>query len=208
MGYDFYVPRSDLIHLTPEECEELFARVRRNLKIKRFAHWNHGKDLYEVRYSVVDDPLTQKEIPSFEFQGFDTWCQWADEELGLVRREAERHIQVYRKFGIELKGVFEVERDLLDHSKMHRICSLVTPQNCAEWIARARTMTCRELERARKAHSADAPTEYFHLGFELTLEEIEVCESALSQARRQLGHRRKGAALAALAREWVKSQKA
>lgn len=112
-----------------------------------------AKILYEVFSTPIDnDP---KNPPMYVAWGFTSFAQYADEELGLDRRKAERLRAIWYRLSVELCDLDDITRQRvinLGWTKVRELIRVLTLRNAQEWVDKAEGCTQQELQNAIRVY--------------------------------------------------------
>lgn len=114
-------------------------------------------ELGEVLWKVFDTPKLgrHEEGPIFTDWGYKTFGQWAEEELGLQRRKAERLRRIWYCLEVELTGMDKlVKKRLVDlgWSKLRELVPVLSEGNAEEWAVLAEKLNYPNLCAAISAY--------------------------------------------------------
>lgn len=131
--------------------ESWSTRIRRRAKQLSTAIDRGELELAEILWTVYDTPIDgdANRGPVWAGWGFDSFAHYAEEELGLKRRKAERLRQIWMNVEVRLKD--RVDRKLkkrlynLGWTKVREIAPLLTPKNFEKWVKMAEEKTYADL---------------------------------------------------------------
>jgi len=106
-----------------------------------------GKILYEVCATPIDNVKGGK--PVFTTWGHETFAHYAEEELGLHRKKAERLRTIWYTLEVRLSGLDETSKKrLIDlgSGKMRQLARVLDVPNAAAWLDLAERTPCANLE--------------------------------------------------------------
>lgn len=133
------------------------AKLRRRARQLATA-LNRGElELAEILWQVYDTPIggDPNRGPVWRSWGYESFSQYAEEELGLKRRKAERLRQIWMHVEVRLEG--RIDRRLkarlynLGWTKVREIVPLLTPQNFEKWVTLAEDSSYAVLTAETKA---------------------------------------------------------
>lgn len=119
-------------------------------------------DLARVLYDVWNTPIDNdpNNPPIFTFWGHDSFAEYAENELGLHQRKAERLRQIWGVIHAEL-DLPEIARERLRRigwSKVRELCQVFTKTNYEKWLDKAEHVSypilVRLVEDAKKRKAA------------------------------------------------------
>lgn len=127
------------------------TKVRRRAKQLSGAINRGEMELAEILWNVYDTPIEgdSNRGPVWAGWGFDSFAHYAEEELGLKRRKAERLRQIW--MNVEVRLGDRVDRKLkkrlynLGWTKVREIAPLLTPKNFEKWVTMAEEKTYADL---------------------------------------------------------------
>ena len=147
--------------------EELLKPVNRgdlgtkswSSKVRRKAKDLAGKlefgymDLAKILYLVDNTPIDNDPAkgPIWKAWGYESFADYAEQELTMHRRKAQRLRQIWFRLEVELAELPEALRadiTALGWSKVRELCRVLTLKNAAEWVTKAKACSYPELERA------------------------------------------------------------
>lgn len=112
-----------------------------------------AKILYEVFSTPIDnDP---KNPPMYMAWGYTSFTQYADEELGLDRRKAERLRAIWYRLSVELCDLDDITRARiinLGWTKVRELIRVLTLRNAQEWVEKAEGCSQQELQNAVRVY--------------------------------------------------------
>ncbi len=126
------------------------ARVRRRAK-ELAATLDMGyMELARILYQVYDTPIDgeRRKAPIYTAWGFRSFADYAERELGLHQKKAERLRLIWFKLEIELKDLDPQLKErmvALGHSKVRELTRILTIRNAKDWVDRAEGLTYRQL---------------------------------------------------------------
>lgn len=86
----------------------------------------------------------------FKEKGFDHWPEFINQEYGIGKRKAQYMVQIYN--GLVESGVKWDQVAGLGWTKIKELSHILTKDNAAEWVEKAKNMTVMELQEAIKAY--------------------------------------------------------
>jgi hypothetical protein len=116
-----------------------------------------GKILYEVCSINIDNVKTNK--PVFTLWGYDTFADYAEKELNLHRKKAERYRSIWYTLDVRLKNLDDASKARLvslGSSKMRELVRVVDENNANPWLDLAERVSCVQLEAKVKQAIDDA----------------------------------------------------
>ena len=117
-----------------------------------------GKILYEV-CSVNIDNVKGSDKPVFTLWGYETFADYAEQELNLHRKKAERLRSIWYTLDIRLKKLDEVSKARLvglGSSKMRQLTRVLDENNAKPWLDLAERISYVQLEAKVKQAIDDA----------------------------------------------------
>jgi len=96
-------------------------------------------ELSQILYEVWDTPLDNdpNKGPIYKAWGFKSFAQWADEDLGIQKRKAERLRAIWYCLEVQLAGIDpDLKKRLvaLGVSKLREMTGILEPENVEGWI--------------------------------------------------------------------------
>lgn len=113
-------------------------------------------ELAEILWKVYDTPIGNDPArgPVYKAWGYDTFSDYAELELGLQKRRAERLRQIWAHMEVRLEGRMSaaLKRRIyaLGWSKVREIAPLLTPENAEKWIEEAESCSVVALQQKTK----------------------------------------------------------
>lgn len=154
--------------VSPEELEraenELRQRAKQLFKNIEQNYWDLGQCLYDVydgvpggyRSLLSGDGSRSARKALFEKWGFKSFQEYAEKDVGILKRSAENMRYAYYWFEIRLNIPKAVKEQVkaLGRSKCYVLAGFVTEDNVETWIEKAKVMTHEDLKKAVKATKA------------------------------------------------------
>lgn len=136
--------------------QEWSMRVRKRARMLAGALDTGYMELAEILWKVYSTPRDgdPNQPAIFKAWGFETFAEYAEKELGLAKRRAERLRQIYHH--VEHRLGDRIERPLkkrllaLGWTKVREIAPLLTPENAEKWIALGEKVSYTELTAETK----------------------------------------------------------
>lgn len=140
----------NIVSKSPVGSEEWSDKLRRKAKDLSNRINRDYMDLGEILYTVWDTPIdgNPQKPPVYTAWGYTTFSDYAEQELGLHRRNAEHLRRIYYVLEKELKGLNPILRRKfvgLGRSKARELVRVLTMQNAEEWITMAERVSYKEL---------------------------------------------------------------
>lgn len=142
------------------------SRIRRRAKelvsVLDMGYMELARILYQVYDTPVDgDP---KRGPIYTAWGFNSFSDYAEKELGLEQRNAERLRQIWFTLEVQLGDMDPSLKQRIVNlgcSKVRELVRVLTIRNAGEWVSQAEHMTYRQLlsaiiEERRKLQLSEA----------------------------------------------------
>lgn len=150
---------ADVVELSPERSSLLAGSKPWAHKVRKRARelsetLDHGYlELARILYQVYDTPIDGDSArgPIYTAWGFQTFGDYAERELGLHKKKAERLRLIWFTLEVQLK---DMEPELktrianLGYSKVRELVRVVTLRNAEMWVEQAENMTYRQLYQA------------------------------------------------------------
>lgn len=141
----------DVVQEESPGTEPWSTKIRRRAKQLSGAINRGEMELAEILWTVYDTPIDgdRNRGPVWRGWGFESFAHYAEEELGLKRRKAERLRQIW--MNVEVRLGDRVDRKLkkrlynLGWTKVREIAPLLTPKNFEKWVSMAEEKTYADL---------------------------------------------------------------
>jgi len=180
---------ADLIITTSKEVENLTAQDAMSLAHKLM-------DETEFNYFKLGGVLSVIQANSFwEGQGFETFKEFMEEELGMPYRKGMYLIQIYNDLvesGVPWESVKGV-----GWTKLKELAKILTEDNVDGWVAKANSMTTIQLQEEIKAslvgdseeggEEQSKVTTVTTLTFKLHDDQKEIVKACLEKAKADFG---------------------
>lgn len=135
-------------------------KIRRRAKNLAKAIDTGYLEMAEILWAVYDTPVDNdpNKGPVFHSWGYASFGEYAEIELGLSKRRAERLRQIWMHYEVRLKG--RLDRRLkqrlyaLGWSKVREIATIVTPENAEKWLELAEKSTYVALQQESRKFRA------------------------------------------------------
>ena len=133
-------------------AEKVRRRARQLSKALDTGYLELAEILYHVYITPVNNDPSQG--PLWTGWGYSSFGDYADQELGLARRKAERLRQIW--FHVEERLGSQLDRDLkkrlyaVGWSKLREIASLLIPENTEKWLHLAENGSHAQVAAAAK----------------------------------------------------------
>lgn len=120
--------------------DEWSIKIRRRARQLSAALDTGYMELAEILWKVWNTPKdNDPNNPAvFRYWGYENFAEYAEKELGLAKRRAERLRQIYHHVEVRLGDRLErqLKRRLLSlgWSKVREIAPIITPENALKWI--------------------------------------------------------------------------
>jgi len=171
--------------------------------------WRLAELLYKTSWSRAARATQRGEVvPVWATWGWDSWRQYVETELHLTYGQANRMRNTFFRFGVELKGKWNLS-SLLPMGKMSALSTVVRPGNVEEMLKKAASVSTSEI-RERAAASGRGSGDMwkgqtlYTFAARTTRAEQRVIDAALDAAREANPNlRRKGALLAVILKGFV-----
>lgn len=110
-------------------------------------------ELAEILYRVYDTPIDgdPKNPPIFTAWGYPTFAEYAEGELGMHRRKAERLRAIWYVLEVKLDGLpadLKCRIIKLGHSKVREVIRVLSVKNAQEWVEVAEKSSYNEVMNA------------------------------------------------------------
>lgn len=126
-----------------------------------------------------------KEIPFYQFCGFDSWRQYIEQEVQITMPKAKRMIEIYNKYFIELDGVFNPKTDTIDIYKLQLLVPIINAKNCKSIINKARISSKEALKELLQPKNIKSL--HKSITYQIVKKELVVVEKAMNLARKEFG---------------------
>lgn len=171
--------------------------------------WKLGELISKVsRYRIRHD---QVNVPLFKEWGYASMALWADAELGINRRTAERFRSTWEFYEITMKGKWN-RANFCGHHKMRLLIPFINGvDNINRILAWGKKASCRDIEaqydRTVEAVKSDKTLDFYVISANTTRKEIRSIEKAIDLARDINDDKRKGALIAQICAFYLESGK-
>lgn len=105
--------------------------------------------LYTVYDRFLDGDVSEK--PLYSVWGYQTFAEYAEKELGLQKRKAERLRAIWYRISVELKALPEELRTrivALGWSKVRELIRVLTLKNAKKWVEQAEQLNHQQLSNS------------------------------------------------------------
>lgn len=141
-------------HAEPDKGSKAWAKkVRARAKELAGSIETTYMELAEILYTVYDTPIDgdPKNGPIFKAWGYASFRDYAEQELGLHYKKAERLRLIWYRLEVELADLDKKLKERLVRlgwSKVRELCrpGLLTMRNAEGWIERAESMNYQSVE--------------------------------------------------------------
>lgn len=134
-------------------AKKLRAEAKELVESLETGYMNLAKILFTVFDTPVDGDRQKK--PIYTLWGFDTFRDYAEQELNLHYKKAESLRFIWYRIEIELDGMNPLVKKrllALGWSKVRELCRIIKLSNVEAWVTKAETMNYQTVEAAvRKA---------------------------------------------------------
>lgn len=139
-----------LANKSPIGSEEWSDKLRRKARDLAGRINRDYMDLGEILYTVWDTPVDgdRQKPPIYTSWGYESFSDYAEQELNLNRRTAEHLRRIYYVLEVELRGLDPLLRRKfigLGRSKARELVRVLTMQNARDWILMAEKVSYKEL---------------------------------------------------------------
>lgn len=151
----------------PEESENFIPgsktwsrKIRRQAKSLASNLETGYMELARILYTVYDTPQDGDvtKPPLFQAWGYNSFADYAEEELGLHRRKAERLRRIWYKLEVELEGLDSKIKERivkLGWSKTRELVRVLTVRNAKDWVDKAEKLNYPELLEALSKYTTE-----------------------------------------------------
>lgn len=113
-------------------------------------------ELAKILYQVYDTQVRLGEdygpiVPIYTTWGYKTFSEYAEKELGLHHRKAERLRSIWYKLEIELSGLSDITRERIVRigwTKVRELIRVLTVKNADDWVEQGEKLSYPELYEA------------------------------------------------------------
>lgn len=187
--------------LTEKKTEQLHQKVGQVVTDNKKASLELAMVLHEtyVSTTIVNDSV----MFVYEAWGYKSWPQFVRTEMGIFKTTADKYRKVWRIFGIDLAGSFDVEK-LVPIAKMVILCAAdLNHKNVNGWLTKASKMSCLELKREvygnERLHSFSTP---------VTERELKTINASIDYYREYVDETKsRGEVISTVLKEWSIKQK-
>ena len=134
-------------------AKKLRAEAKELVESLETGYMNLAKILFTVYDTPIDGDRQKK--PIYTLWGFNTFRDYAEQELDLHYKKAESLRFIWYRIEIELDGMNEVVKKrllALGWSKVRELCRIIKLSNVEAWVTKAEGMNYQTVEAAvRKA---------------------------------------------------------
>jgi hypothetical protein len=151
---------------SPVGTKQWSAKVRRRAKELLHTLDTGYMELAQILYQVYDTPIDgdRNRAAVFTTWGYSSFKDYAEQELNIEGKRAERLRRMWYVLEIQFKGMEpELKQRIvnLGYSKVRELLRVITMRNASNWVGMAETMSYRQLNAAisderRKAGIAEA----------------------------------------------------
>lgn len=126
------------------------TRVRRRAKDLSQTLDQGYMELARILYEVYDTPIdgNKQRGPIYTAWGYNSFAEYAEQELGLHQKKAERLRAIWFTLEVQLKDMpYELKERIvnLGMSKVRELVRVLTIRNAEMWIEQAENLTYRKL---------------------------------------------------------------
>jgi hypothetical protein len=136
--------------LQPAAAKALRTQILKVAASLNQMNYEYAKLVWRTKNELVKQP--GEVVHFWLFLGFESWEKYAQEELGISYKKANKYVTVWQKFGIDLKNKWSI-KDVVTITKMFFLERVVTPKNVTAWLQRAKTISDAELQEITRAQS-------------------------------------------------------
>ena len=149
----------DGLERAENELRELTKSLHKDIET---TYWELGRCLYEIYDGVPGgyrdlmkgggSRAVRKEL--FRKWGYDSFAEYCEKEVGVMKRSAENLRYAYYWFEIHLAGLpTDVKQGIkeLGRSKVYQLAGFVDRDGVISWTEKAKNMTFEELKKAIRA---------------------------------------------------------
>lgn len=184
----------------PDECRE------------RINHISHAA---EASFLELAELLYEAKTQGYaEVWGFDNFQEWATSEFPMGARKAYYFVEIWETIVECGKKLDRKKLTKLGWTKAKDLASVISAENCEEWVDKAQGMTTRELTdetktfRRKAEATKKARTATTILNLKLEEDEYAPIRDALDFAKTITEHPEDSLALAHVCMEWLEYQQA
>lgn len=125
--------------------EAVFTRAKALKRTIDTAYIGLGRELYQIFHRRL-----------FIGEGFDTFDDWVERGLGISRSRADRVRRIWTKFVKEL-NLHADQLQGIGYSNALTLLGIINNENAQDWLAKAKTMSWRDLALAVAAARGPTP---------------------------------------------------
>lgn len=176
-------------------------------------HMEHDKvDFHYFRMGAMLDRVQSGKL--WKGWGFETFNSFVEQELGFKPRKALYLIQIFNDL-LEAGVPWEVVKDV-SWPRLKEISGVITKENAAEWVERAKTLTILQLQEVVAAHKTGTLTKSgtepeasktTSVSFKVHVDQKETIHQAVAKAKQEAGTEFDGVALEAICLNYLSGGK-
>ena len=133
-----------------EWCNKLRERARKLVQERDMGFLELGEILYRVTTTPLDGDSKNPDICTL--WGYQDIGEWADKELGIGRRTAERYRYIWKFLEITLEGKLPMSLrhryTAIGYSKAYNLAKVITLENAEGWIEMGEELSYKDLQAA------------------------------------------------------------
>jgi hypothetical protein len=122
-------------------------------------------------------------IPFYQHCGFSSWDEYIEKHIGVSIKLANKYANVYHKYFIDLKGVFNADKHFIDIDKLNLIIPIVNRANFNHLINKVKQASKKDL----KALLSPIRCSHRTFVYRINTKEAKIISRAMKIARKNFG---------------------
>lgn len=122
-------------------------------------------------------------VPFYRYCGFSSWDEYIEKHIGISTKLANKYSNVYHKYFIDLKDVFDADKHFIDIDKLNLIIPIVNRANFNDLINKVKKASKKDL----KALLSPIKCSHRTFGYRVNAKEAKIVSRAMKIARKNFG---------------------